>query len=343
MASTAVSHATVRPVDLGLEESARPARPEDPPAVHIRARLDEQVRALLEHEQVALEGADPEGVHQMRVAVRRIRAALKADGADLDAVADALQSELRWLGGVLGAVRDLDVQLAYLRGLSADFDPAERDAVERLLLGLRTKRRLARRRLLTALRGSRYRALLSALADAARSEPPPDLPTPAEEPAPADQPAASLVGVIRRPYRRLRKAARALGADPADDDLHQLRIHGKRLRYAAELAAEVGGDPVRSLIKATKRLQDVLGDHQDACVAELEIRRLLSEMDTPDAEVAFAAGRLVERERGRRADCRTRWRAAVTEVDKHARVVLSPAIAATQGRGTPPQGQDTPA
>ncbi|HET9138604.1 hypothetical protein [Actinophytocola sp.] len=66
----------------------------------------------------------------------------------------------------------------------------------------------------------------------------------------------------------------------------------------------------------------MLGDHQDACVAEQEIRRLLSEMDRPDPEVAFAAGRLVERERARRADRRTRWRAAMTEVDEHAKTVL---------------------
>ncbi|HET9138603.1 CHAD domain-containing protein [Actinophytocola sp.] len=247
MASAALSQVTIHPVDLGLAESARTAGPDDPPAVHVRARLDEQIRALLEHEPAARIGSDPEGVHQMRVAVRRIRAALKADGANLGEAGAALQSELRWLGGVLGAVRDLDVQLEHLRGQAADFPAAERDAVERLLLGLRAGRQLARRDLLAALRDSRYRALLAALAAAAVSEPP-------EQPAAGEPPAARLVAVIRRPYRKLHRAAEALDADPPDDDLHELRIHGKRLRYAAELAVEAGGPPVQALIKATKRL-----------------------------------------------------------------------------------------
>jgi CHAD domain-containing protein len=309
----------VRPVDLGLSESPSTAGPGDPPAVHVRAKLDEQVRALLEHEQVARDGTDPEGVHQMRVAVRRIRAALKADGGSLGVDTDRLQAELRWLGGVLGAVRDLDVQLDHLRGQAAGFEPAERDAVERLLLGLRADRRRARQRMLTALRNERYAALLRALATAALTELPPNGGVTGRK-----QAAANLIELIRRPHRKLSKAARALGEDPPDDDLHALRIYGKRLRYAAELAVPAGGKPVRKLIKATKGLQEVLGDHQDAVVAEQEVRRLLSELDEPvDADVVFAAGRLVERERDRRAECRENWRAAVAEVDNAAERLFS--------------------
>jgi CHAD domain-containing protein len=305
----------IRPVDIGLNREPLTAGPGDPPAVHVRAKLDEQVRALLEHEPVARQGSDPEGVHQMRVSVRRIRAALKAEGALVD---DAgLVVELKWIAALLGDVRDLDVQLEHLRAQAADFEPAEREAVERLLLGLRADRRKARQRLLAGLRSQRYTELLAALAAAARSEVPPAA-------GPGNAAAVDLTGLVKRPYRKLRQAVDALDEDPPDDDLHALRIRGKRLRYAAELAAPQGGKPVRRLILATKTLQDILGDHQDAVLAEQEIRRLLAELAEPvDTDVVFAAGRLVERERGRRADGRASWRSAMSKVDEEAGKVLA--------------------
>jgi CHAD domain-containing protein len=285
----------------------------------VRAKLDEQVRALVAHDAVARQGEDPEGVHQMRVAVRRMRAAIKADGSGFGDAAERLQTELRWLGSMLGAVRDLDVQLDHLRGQAAHFEPDEQAAVDRLLLGLRADRRKARQRMLRALKTKRYRDLLETLVTAIHSEP-----SAAGDAPGRNRPAAGMIELIRRPYRKLSKAATALSDDPPDDDLHELRIHGKRLRYAAELAEPAGGKPVRRLIAATKGLQDVLGEHQDAVVAEQEIRRLLDELgDVVDVDVVFAAGRLVERERARRADCRARWRAALATVDTHAETVLA--------------------
>lgn len=286
----------------------------------VRAKIDEQVRALIEHEEIARAGVDPEGVHQMRVAVRRMRAALKAE-SDIPG-ADALQEELKWLGASLGNVRDLDVQIEHLRAQAADFADEEKAAVEQLLKGLLTDRRRARQRMLGVLRSRRYAALLEQLNGLAANE----LPVNGAAPGTTKkQWAANLAGLIKRPYRKLTKAADALGADPPDDDLHALRIQGKRLRYAAELAAPAGGKPVEKLIKATKGLQDVLGDHQDAVIAEQEVRRLLAELgDTIEVNVVFVAGRLVERERARRADCRARWRAALTEVDTHAANLAGP-------------------
>jgi len=83
--------------------------------------------------------------------------------------------------------------------------------------------------------------------------------------------------------------------------MHRLRIAGKRVRYAAELAALPGDRHGQAFIRAAKDLQDVLGTHQDAVVAEERIRALAA-----DAEpgVAIAAGRLVEQEERRRAASR---------------------------------------
>ena len=297
----------VSPGDLGLPATPLEAGAGAPPAVYVRARLDQQVRVLLEQEAVAREGTDPEGVHQLRVAVRRIRAALKAsDEPGLDEV----QDELRWLGGVLGRIRDLDVLLGHLRAQAADLSEDERAAAERLLSGLVEERRRARRRMLDTFRGARYTALLRRLAALVTAEHG-DI-----NGHPVGSKQAAVLDVVVKPHRKLAKAARALGDDPADEDLHALRIRGKRLRYAAELAAPAGGKPVRRLIKATKEFQDILGDHQDTVVAEAEVRRLLDELAEPDVDVVFVAGRLVEREQARRADRKARWHASFTEVDR---------------------------
>ncbi|MFL6119915.1 CHAD domain-containing protein, partial [Actinophytocola sp.] len=221
-----------------------------------RAWLAEQLDELHVHGAVALAGADPEGVHQLRVAARRIRAVLKA--ARLDD-GGALMAELRWFFGELGPLRDLDVLLDRFRGDTGGFSPGEMVAFERLLEGLRAERGVARRRATRVLRGKRYRRLLGTLAST--------------EVGPRAE-GGSLAEIVK-PFRRLRTAVAAAGPAPADEVLHDLRIRGKKLRYAAELAVPAGGRPVRRLAKATKRLQDVLGEHQDACVAEQRVRALV--------------------------------------------------------------------
>ncbi|HEX6357135.1 CHAD domain-containing protein [Actinophytocola sp.] len=260
-----------------------------------RLWIDEQVRELVVNGEVALEGTDPEGVHQLRVAVRRVRAALKVSAFDDDG---ALLAELRWFFGELGPMRDLDVLLERFRGDTDGFSSDEMAAFERLLKGLRAERTQARRRVTRTLRGKRYLRLLDRLASV-------DVTPHASGPT-------DLVGEIARPYRKLRKAVAAMAAEPADQELHDLRIRGKKLRYAAELAAPTGGKAVRRLVKATKRLQDILGEHQDACVAEQRVRGLVGE----DAQEAFVAGRLVERERARQAAARGEWREAYLEVNQ---------------------------
>jgi CHAD domain-containing protein len=116
----------------------------------------------------------------------------------------------------------------------------------------------------------------------------------------------------------LSKAVHAAGEDPPDEVLHALRIHGKRLRYTGELAA-AGREPVRKLVEATVALQDVLGEHQDACVAQHRVRLLLDGLGgVVDVGVAFTAGRLVEREEFRRLETRQAWLGAWQEVQRQA-------------------------
>ena len=292
------------------------SRPSDPTVHQLRAALDTRLRALLAHDPGTRVGEDPEELHQMRVAVRRMRAMLKAARPLLDRDwADELRAELGWLGRALGPVRDADVLIERLRGRATTFGDTGRAAVETLIKALVADRETARAEMLTVLNSRRYAALLRQLA-AAVSQP---LPT-----ATGRAGATPLVELVRAEYRRLSKAVRAAGDDPSDEVLHSLRIHGKRLRYTGELATTSGRKPVRKLVESTVALQDVLGEHQDACVAQHRVMLLLDRLgDVVDVGVAFAAGRLVEREELSRLETRETWPAAWQQVQHRAQLLDS--------------------
>jgi len=266
------------------------------------------LRALLVHEPGTRSGEDPEDLHQMRVAVRRMRAVLRAARPMLDrAWADGLRAELGWLGRALGPVRDLDVLLERLRGEAAALGEQDAEAAAPLLDALTEERAAARETMLQAMASGRYTALLWRLAEAV-GQPLPIADAQGRRP--------ELSALVAQEFQRVRKAVRAAGDDPPDDELHALRIRGKRLRYTTELAEPEVGKPARELIKATTAMQDVLGDHQDACVAQLRVRALLDGLgDAAGRDTAFAAGRLVEREEVRRTDTRAAWPAAWQAVE----------------------------
>lgn len=286
--------------------------PSATPVDHVRASLDQRLRALLTHEPGTRTGEDIEDLHQMRVAVRRMRATLKAARPLLDAAwSDDLRAELGWLGGALGPVRDLDVLLLRLHREIASLPADEQNAGVALLDALERERTTARAAMLEALTAPRYFGLLERLAETVSAP----LPTP----APGDAPRPALVDLVRAEARKLRRAVEKAGDDPPDEVLHALRIRGKRVRYTGELVAPSlrgtpAGKQVKRLLSATTALQEVLGDHQDACVAEQRIRGLLAGLDvTPDT--VFVAGRLVERETHRAAEKRREWRGAWVLVD----------------------------
>jgi CHAD domain-containing protein len=297
---------------LGLPEPFR-AAPDDAPPHHVRAALDLRLRALLHHDPGTRTGEDVEDLHQMRVSVRRMRAALKAARPLLDAEwADGLREELGWLGRALGPVRDLDVLLLRLRTEVAALPADEQEAGAVLVAALEAEREGARADMLNALDAPRYPALLERLADAVR------LPLPA--PASA-QAGPQLVDLVRAEVRTLHRAVDRAGPTPPDAVLHELRIRGKRVRYTGELVepglrGTKAGRAVKRLLAATAQLQEVLGDHQDACVAEQRVRELLDGLADlaggvyDDAHVVFVAGRLVERERQRAEAQRALWWAA---------------------------------
>jgi CHAD domain-containing protein len=273
---------------LGLEEKSAPSA--DARAIdRVRARIEEQFAELLRHDPGVRVGDDPEDLHDLRVAARRLRALLRA--ADVLLVPEwsqPLRDELKWLGGELGPARDLDVLLEHLRGEAAALGEDE-VAFAEVLQKLEAQRADARDRLLAALGSDRYHALLEALEAASRAPHARALDAPLDELAGAE-------------FRRLAKAVKRLGDDPTDEALHAVRIKGKRARYAAELAEPLVGKPAARVVSKAKSFQDVVGEHQDAVVAEERLRGLVSELGSDEA--VLAAGRVVERERRRRLEAR---------------------------------------
>ena len=250
--------------------------------------LGEQARRLVLHDPGVRLGSDPEDLHQLRVATRRLRAFLRAGRGLLDKRwSEPLRDEVGWLGKALGPARDLDVLIDRLAAdVAALGDDAE--AVSGLLRTLEDERAGARLVVVGALSSDRYLALLDRLERV--SEP---------RGSGAETP---LRDVWRAEWRRTRKAFAHLDDESSDEHLHEGRIRVKRARYAAELAAHELAKRSKAFVEAAKELQDVLGEHQDAVVADARIRAWAT-----DDSNRGAVERLLAREHERKETARKAW------------------------------------
>ncbi|HUN35400.1 MAG TPA: CHAD domain-containing protein [Trebonia sp.] len=216
---------------------------------------------------------EADAVHQMRVAARRLRAALQAFPTVLPRPATAhLRDELKWLGQVLGTARDLEV----LKGAfssALDATPAEivlGPARARLTRHFAPHEAAARQAALDALDSTRYAALLDELHALLIAPPQGKAAT-----APATQELPRAVGQAYRRTKRGMKRARRLPPGQARDlSLHEARKAAKRARYAAEVTRPVAGQPARRFAARMKAVQSVLGDHHDAITAQAAAREI---------------------------------------------------------------------
>jgi CHAD domain-containing protein len=272
----------------------------------LRAAIARSVIRVLRHDPGVRLGDDPEDVHQARVGTRRLRSDLRTFRPLLaEEWAEPLRDELKWFAALLGGVRDADVLTERLRRQAAGLPEIDAAGFAPVLRRLADEREVARLALLEAMGSDRYVALLDRLVAAAQS---PELLPDAADPA-----AKVLPGLAARPWRQLRKAARGLSGDASDEDLHQVRIRAKRARYAAEAVAPAVGKDATRLAKAIAGVQEVLGDHHDAAVAEAWLR---DAADGADANQALALGELVAAERAEAASCREAWRKAWKKADR---------------------------
>jgi CHAD domain-containing protein len=252
----------------------------------------------------------PEGVHDLRVAMRRLRSLLATLRPVVDQPeAERLRSELRWAGHELGTARDLEVVGARLEELVA----AER--VE-LVLGAvrarveehrRTHRREARmqvERLRASERYSDLQADLGTFLAGQRLELLTD-----------DLARERLHRDLRRVRRRAARAEQRAGTAGGNAALHEVRKAAKRTRYAAEAMAPVFGRPAERLADRAKAVQQSLGDHRDTLLTRPQLRQLGVQAHL-DGDNGFTFGRWHGLEEGRAADALDRYAIAARRLDK---------------------------
>ena len=243
-----------RALGLDLTPASAPLSADATALEVLAAALAEQHRKLLDHDPGTRLGTDAEDLHQMRVATRRARAFLRVSKPLLDPTwTDELRDELDWLGSALGPARDLDVLVERMHSEISRL--GDDGAMARgLVTSLERQRRRARSKVVAALSAPRYLELVDRLAAA---------PLPGS--AGTNQQLAELWWAE---FARAKKKFAALDDKSRDEELHAARIRVKRARYAAELAASELGNPGERFVDAAKVVQDVLGEHQDAAVAE---------------------------------------------------------------------------
>jgi CHAD domain-containing protein len=214
---------------------------------------------------------DTEFLHDLRVAVRRTRTALKLGAALLPGgLAAEYGPEFNWLGDLTTPTRDLDVHLLGFAAAAAELtsaDPADLAPFHDYLI---QRRITEQRRLARALRSARFAALINGWRDALTG-----LSPPRRGPTAAHAAAA----IIRRANRRILTRGSAITDDSPAESLHDLRKRCKELRYALEFFASLHDpDAQRQAVRELKGLQDCLGTFQDCQVQQQEIRMIAADM-----------------------------------------------------------------
>ncbi len=273
--------------------TAKASTPKGPYSVLLRRRLSEQFEALLRQEPRAWEGLDPEGVHQMRVASRRLRVAL-GELRELPKVPPKLvakwRHEVQWICHCLGAIRDLDVHQEILA------TRAEGTGLPAYLEARRVEARVALREALASERYADFKRMFPSFLDGAFWRK-----TKKRSPTIRKAARKALLPALKAFRKQGRQVEKRMDARA----LHSLRIHGKHLRYLLEIFKPTFPSGLRVFVNETKRLQNQLGEHQDACVA-------LDLIDAYETSIAGEDRALIDLKRDA-IERRQNWRAAFPE------------------------------
>ncbi len=244
------------------------------------------VRHCLDHlqgnEECLLSSDHPEGVHQMRVAMRRLRSGLRNFRAVLPpGQYDHLVGELRWITKELADARDLDVFTEEIVGPVAERFP-DAAGFERLngrLAENRVEARAAAREAIASKRYARFvldtRAWITDRAWRNQAV--------TEESAWLFRPISELSNVLlRKRFKKVRNMGRQFDELP-EEERHQLRIEVKKLRYAVDFFSSLyGRGRVKAFVERMQKLQDGLGYMNDVVVAGSLLERLQNEENGPD-------------------------------------------------------------
>ena len=256
--------------------------------------------ARLQHQDLLLRSGDQAGVHQLRVAARRMRSALATYAPALPSEStESLRDDLRWLGAALAEARDAQV---LRRRLTALLEQEPGDLVlgpvaPRLDVELGRQFRRGRAKADQALADPRYFRLLDRIEDFIAHPPLTD-----DSQSPADDVVPKLLTRdLKRLRTRQRRFASAETGKERDLALHEIRKASKRLRYAAETAKPVFGKRAKQLASRAEAVQELLGEHQDSVVSRNALREI-GALAFLSGENGFTFGRLHGLEQARAAE-----------------------------------------
>jgi CHAD domain-containing protein len=266
------------------------------------AVLRRHLAVLLAHEPGTRIGDDVEDLHDMRVATRRLRAALTTFGDVLPARLARFHDELGWVAVALGSVRDLDVQLEQLDAWAAESADEDAIALAPLRRILEKQQLDARERMVAVLDSRRYDRLITAFTAAL-------LRGPLRTSKASRQPVLGAApDLILERHRKVQTAGRRIDGTAPPAAYHRLRIRAKRLRYALEFLSEVYPQEIPALVKRLVAVQDILGLLQDADVAMRRLRSTVAEQGGSLAPPTIFAMGVVTRRYGEQEEkLRTRF------------------------------------
>jgi CHAD domain-containing protein len=253
------------------------------------ANLRRYLSAWHLHEPGARLGDNPEELHDLRVAARRLDAILRQFRSSLPASFLRIRPTLKIVLRALGDSRDLDVALSELKTFSRELPKSDRDSVEPLKRHLVSERGRARARMLSVLDSASVQKDLQELTSLLTAH------SAASQQSSPELALNVTPELIRRRYRKVRKGADLLTSDSSIEAYHEVRGHVKKLRYALEAVAVLYGKPADEMLRTLRRWQEKLGVQQDAAVASRRLKALASAPPKGiPPETLFLMGRLAE-------------------------------------------------
>jgi triphosphatase len=295
-----------------------PAPPPElaPTAVNASMRIDEVALANLRrflsvwdlHEPGARLGDNPEELHDLRVAGRRLDAILGQFGTYLPASLTRIRPTLKKVLRALGEARDLDVALLELDAFNRELSEADKANLEPLKQHLCSQRARARTRMLGLLDSSAVQRDFDELRLGLAQ------PSAAAE-APGAPAVEAVPDLIRIRYKKVRKGADGLTPDSPTESYHAVRGDVKKLRYVLESVVDILGKPANRMVRSLRRWQEELGMQQDADIAGRRLRALATEPPNGlSPETLFLMGRFAAHYAARASKARKRHPRAYRKV-----------------------------